>query len=323
MNGVWSFALAVLIYPGLLVAVVAGVILLWVRGAVQSSVGQQKIAPPGAALTSLRESWQGETNVPDGVSEFALTLSSGLAILAPLLALVLLPVPGNPLVTLIGLKGDLMAEGVLLLGLPLLRLFVGWLTPTPLTRIAADRGARLLVGAALSLTLALTALAQQVNAVTLPHASSSASTTSNGVLVVARVLAALAFVCVLPVLTRTSALREPQDEADAAPDELLEVTGRDLFCFRLGEAIQLAATAGFFIAAFILPLFTKAPGGAQLAIFWVVGLLVVAAGIGAWDALRARVSVGEDHPPLTWWLGWPLLLALAALVVTAWATRGI
>ena len=60
-----------------------------------------------------------------------------------------------------------------------------------------------------------------------------------------------------------------------------------------------------------------------MAILWIVGLLVVAVGIGVWDALRERIPVGEDHPPLTWWLGWPLLVALAALVVTAWATRGV
>jgi formate hydrogenlyase subunit 4 len=316
MNGVLSFALAVLIYPGLLVAVVAGVLLVWVRTTARGAISGEK----AATLTELRESWQGETIVPDGVSDFALTLSSGMAILAPALALVLLPIPGNPLVTLIGLQGDLVAEGALLLGMPLARLFVGWLTPTPLTRVAADRGARLLVGAALSLTLALAAVAQQFNALTILNAPVRSP---GGVLIVARVLAALAFVCVLPVLTRMTPLREPQDAADATPDELLEVTGRDLFSFRLGEAIQLAAVAGLFIAVFVLPFFSITPSGAGMAILWVVGLLLTAGGIGVWDALRGRIPVGEDHPPLTWWLGWPLLLALAALVVTAWATRGV
>ncbi len=316
MNGVLSFALAVLIYPGLLVAVVAGVLLVWVRTTARGAISGEK----AATFTELRESWQGETIVPDGVSDFALTLSSGMAILAPALALVLLPIPGNPLVTLIGLQGDLVAEGALLLGMPLARLFVGWLTPTPLTRVAADRGARLLVGAALSLTLALAAVAQQFNALTILNAPVRSP---GGVLIVARVLAALAFVCVLPVLTRMTPLREPQDAADATPDELLEVTGRDLFCFRLGEAIQLAAVAGLFIAVFVLPFFSITPSGAGMAILWVVGLLLTAVGIGVWDALRGRIPVGEDHPPLTWWLGWPLLLALAALVVTAWATRGV
>src|SRR6185312_5948190 len=186
MNGVLSFALAVLIYPGLLVAVVAGVLLVWVRTTACGAISGEK----AATLTELRESWQSETIVPDGVSDFALTLSSGMAILAPALALVLLPIPGNPLVTLIGLQGDLVAEGALLLGMPLARLFVGWLTPTPLTRVAADRGARLLVGAALSLTLALAAVAQQFNALTILNAPVRSP---GGVLVVARVLAALAF----------------------------------------------------------------------------------------------------------------------------------
>ena len=320
MNGVLSFALAVLIYPGLLAAAVAGVVLLLVRNLARGAFSGEPSSGAGAALTELRESWRDETIVPDGVSDFGLTLSSGLAILAPALALVLLPVPGNPLVTLIGLNGDLVSEGVLLMGLPLARLFVGWLTPTPLTRIAADRGARLLVGAALSAALALTAIAQQFDALTIANAPVKAP---SGVLIAARVLAAVAFICVLPVLTRVTAVREPQDAEDATPDELLEVTGRDLFCFRLGEAIQLAAVAGLFIAVFVLPFFTATPQPLPLAIFWVVGLLLVAAGIGMWEAFRGRIPIGEDHPPLTWWLGWPLLIALAALVVTAWATRGV
>jgi formate hydrogenlyase subunit 4 len=321
MNGVLSFALAVLIYPGLLAAIVAGLMLLVVRQVTHSALARdgQLASAPTETLTELRESWRGETNVPDGVSELALTLSSGAAMLMPALALILLPVPGNPLVTLIGLKGDLVAEGALLLGLPLSRLFVGWLTPTPLTRLAADRGARLLAGAALSVTLALTAIAQQFDALTIDNPAVRSPST---ILLVARVLAALAFACVLPVLTRTSAIREPQDATDATPDELLEVTGRDRFCFRLGEAMQFAATAGLFIAVFVLPFFSITPTGASVAIIWVVGLLLVAVAIGVWDAMRGRIPVGEDHPPLTWWLGWPLLLALAALVVTAWATRG-
>ena len=319
MNGVLSFALAVLIYPGLLVAVVAGVALLVARNAARGAVSGEQIAAATVAVSDLRASWQEETNAPDGVSEFALTLSSGLALLAPALALILLPVPGNPLITLIGLKGDLVAEAALLLGLPLARLFAGWLTPSALTRVAADRGVRLLVGAALPLTLSLAAVAQQINGLTILNGPDKSPSV---VLNIARALAALAFICVLPALTRTTAIREPRDPEDAAPDELLEVTGRDRFCFRLGEAMQLAAVAGFFIAVFVLPFFTT-PQPAVTAIIWIVGLLVVAAGIGVWDALRERIAVGEDHPPLTWWLGWPLLVALAALVVTAWATRGV
>ena len=320
MNGVLSFALAALIYPGLLVAGVAGVVLLVARNAARGALTGEGVAASTMAVNELRFSWGEETNAPEDVSEFALTLSSGLAILAPALALILLPVPGNPLVSLIGLKGDLVAEAVLLMGLPLARLFVGWLTPAPLTRVAADRGARLLVGAALALTLSLAAIAQQANTLTILNEPVKSP---SSVLIIARVLAALAFICVLPVLTRTSSLREPQDAEDAVPDELLELTGRDLFLFRLGEAMQLAAVAGFFIAVFALPFFSTAPQPAIVAVVWIIGLLVVAAGIGLWDALRERVPVGDDHPPLTWWLGWPLLIALAALVVTAWATRGV
>lgn len=82
MNGVLSFALAVLIYPGLLVTVVAGVALLMVRAVAGGAAGGEK----SDLLADLRESWQGETIVPDGVSESALTLSSVVAIATTLLS---------------------------------------------------------------------------------------------------------------------------------------------------------------------------------------------------------------------------------------------
>ncbi len=60
-------------------------------------------------------------------------------------------------------------------------------------------------------------------------------------------------------------------------------------------------------------------------VIWVLGLLLVALGIGAWQGWQARQPRAEsetERPPLTWWLGVPVLLALAALVAAAWATRG-
>ena len=77
-----------------------------------------------------------------------------------LLALIFLPLPGNPLINAVGLQGDIIAASAFLLALPLARLFVGWVAPSPLTRLATDRSARLLAGAALPMALAVTAAAQ-------------------------------------------------------------------------------------------------------------------------------------------------------------------
>jgi hypothetical protein len=93
---------------------------------------------------------------------------------------------------------------------------------------------------------------------------------------------------------------------------------------RVGEAVQLVAVAAFFVAAFVLPLFSQFTAPLVHGLLWIVGLLVVAAGIGLWQgyvASRNRPESEVERPPLTWWLGMPVLLALAALVAAAWAAR--
>jgi formate hydrogenlyase subunit 4 len=143
----------------------------------------------------------------------------------------------------------------------------------------------------------------------------------------ARVLAALAFACTLPVLACGMMLR-PADaaETEAVADELGELSGRDAVALQIGEALQLVAVAAFFVAAFLLPLFTQVSAPVGVGVIWALGLLLVALGIGAWQGWQARQPRAQsetERPPLTWWLGVPVLLALAALVAAAWATRGV
>jgi formate hydrogenlyase subunit 4 len=285
-------------------------------------------AKPGVAIGELRAEWRRETVLPEGVSSAMLALCTLAVLFFPLLALILLPVPGNPLVRSIGLSGDLAAETGLLLGLPLIRLLLGWMVPSPQTRLAADRGARLLAGAVLPAGLAVAAMAEQQAVLRLDVAPLGHSLPLVSLL--ARVLAALAFACTLPVLARGMVLRAPgaASAAESTPvaDELGELSGRDAVALRIGEALQLVAVAAFFVAAFLLPLFTQVSAPVGVGVIWVLGLLLVALGIGAWQGWQARQPRAEsetERPPLTWWLGVPVLLALAALVAAAWATRGV
>jgi hypothetical protein len=104
--------------------------------------------------------------------------------------------------------------------------------------------------------------------------------------------------------------------------ELSEVNGRDLAVFRLAEAVQLVAVTAFFAAAFVLPLLVTLSASLR-DIVWIVVLLVSAAGIGAWEGTRGgHLATTGDKPPLSWWFGLPLVLALFALVLAAWAARG-
>jgi len=215
---------------------------------------------------------------------------------------------------------------------PAMRLVVGWAVPSTVTRAAADRSVRLLAGAVLPLALAVTVAAYQLDTLGLAGTPKAAP---NWVGVVARVLAALTFIAVLPVLARTADRRAQAGVADGADDgesagapadELGELVGRDLASFRIAEALQLAAAAAFFVAAFVLPIVPGISKGVGYGVLWVAGVLLTAAGLGLWEgfvAKRPTTVEGTERPPLTWWLGWPLLVALVALVAASWAVRGL
>jgi formate hydrogenlyase subunit 4 len=319
MNGVLGFVLAVVVYPGVLAAIFAAWLLGWARASARGAVAGSTAPNPLRAVREIRSDFGRDTITPEGVHSAALVLGSSLAVACPLVALFLLPVPGNPLIGSLGLTGDLVAEGALLLGVPVARLLVDWAIPSPYTRIAADRGARLLAGVAVPMALALTASAEQLGTLglDLPPTRIPLPTIS----LVTRILAALAFAVTLPALARTTTLRGDAGALELGGGELSEISGRDLACFRIGEALQLVAVASVFVAAFVLPIFITAPAGAGRGLVWIIGVVVTAAGIGAWEGYASRHPTAS-RAPLSWWMELPLLLALVALVAAAWASRG-
>ncbi len=319
MNGVLAFVLAVFVYPGVVVACLAAWLLGWARSSARAALAGSAAASPLRDVSEIRGAFARDTVTPEGVHPAALVLGSSLAIVCPLVALLLLPVPGNPLIGSIGLTGDLTAEGILLLGLPMARLLVAWAIPSPYTRLAADRGARLLAGAAIPMALALTAAAEQL--ATLKLDLSPSHTPLSTIALVTRILAAAAFAVTLPVLARASSPQSGDTAIELEGGELSEISGRDLASFRIGEALQLAAVAAVFLAVFVLPIFATLPAGAGRTAIWVIGALITAAGIGAWEGIASR-RTAPSRAPLSWWLEIPLLLALIALVAAAWASRG-
>jgi formate hydrogenlyase subunit 4 len=320
MNAVIGVLLAILVYPGVLVALLVAWALTWVRTSVFAAARGRPLSDPLALPSAVRTSFDKEAIVPAGVSAPAITVAAIVAVVGPLLALIFLPLPGNPLVGAIGLQGDLVAEGALLLALPLARLFVGWVAPSPYTRLAADRGARLLAGAVLPMALALTAAAQIFISLRLDTVTTTATVPL--VATIARLLAAAAFACALPVLARVATFAQVDQDAPLPSSELGEVSGRNLAAFRVGEAVQLVAVAVVFVAVFVMPLAASVTGAVARYAIWALAILAVAVGVGLWDAFRHQGPERAERPPVTWWLGVPVLLALAALVAAAWAGRG-
>lgn len=321
LNGVLAFALAVLVYPGVVVAVIAALALSWARQWVRAIAGRQSTPAPLREVSELRMALDRDTVTPGGVMPQVVAAASAVAAIFPLLALLLLPLPGNPLVGSLGLTGDIVMEGSLLLGVPVARILLGWIIPSPYTRIAADRGARLLAGVSVVMILALAANAEQLSTLSLTLARSTTPLPTFAL--ITRLLAALAFVSTLPPLARMSSLRSGQPGGELLAGELTELSGADLAGFRLAEAFQLVAVVAVFTAVFILPLFPAAFGTGK-ALLWLAGIVLTALGIGAWDGFALRgAAPAQERPPLSYWLGLPLLVAMLALVAAAWAARGV
>lgn len=320
MNGALEFALAALVYPGAVAALVAAWALGWARDAAREMARRNQAPKPLSTVAAIRGMFSRETLTPAGMSPMALSLGVTLAVAAPLTALVSLPLPGNPLTQAMGLRGDLIAEAGLLLGLPLGRLLIGWATPSPYTRLAADRCARLLAGAAAPLILGLTAMAQIRGTLTLWDAKASVGLAPYTTLALA--LAGVAFLVTLPALAVGSPMRLGAGSGETLAGEATELSGHDLALVLIGEALQLVACVGLFVLVFVAPLAAHIQSGVTRGVVEVVAAVAVAAGLGLWEGRRGRPPVESDQPPLSWWAGLPMLVALVALVLAAWATRG-
>ncbi|PWT73370.1 MAG: hypothetical protein C5B60_08305 [Chloroflexi bacterium] len=320
MNSILSFVLAVLIYPGVFIAAIAAWALTWGRESIQAVVARDPIPGPLRDIGEIRNGMVRDMSQPSGLYTLLSTLAAGTAILLPVISLILMPVPGNPLVQAIGLTGDVVSGAALLLAVPMLRLLVAWATPSPYTRLAADRGVRLLAGVVLTMALAITATTEQGSTLGL----FAAPTKSPPLLwwPVTHVLAALAFLFVLPPLAKFAATpHQRRQELDLVSGELTELNGRDLACFRIAEGLQLVAVSAFFATVFILPIFSSAFGHGR-DLLWIAAVILTALGIGAWDGISGNLPSSSERPPLSWWLGLPVLLALLSLVTAAIALRG-
>lgn len=319
MNSAVAFVLAAFVYPGALAALVGAWALGWARAFARNAADGQPAPGPFSDVAGIRSLFAHETYAPEGVSMFALSLGTTVAVVAPLAALLLLPLPGNALVRSIGLSGDLIVEVALLLGVPLARLFLGWIIPSPFSRLAADHGARLLAGVALPLILGVTALAQVRGELTLGSDATFGQAPFN---LLAVALGGIAYLTALPALAALTPLRATDGAAELAAGEATDLSGHDLAFLRIGEALQLVASAAFFALAFASPLLTRITNPVAHGVALLVVAILVAVGLGVWDARFGRRTEGDDRPPLSWWVGAPTLIALAGLVAAAWATRG-
>ncbi len=324
MNEILAIIIALLVYPGVIFGLLAAALFGWVRGMTRMlAYGYDGSAPLFAPREFSRRLRQNST-LPEGVVEPAMQILPVAAIIAPLLVLIFLPLPGNRAAQST-MTIDLIAATILLLGMPLARAALAWVIPSPYTRIAAMRGLRRLLGYLAPLTLAIVAAAiisgsTSVQTIASTQFAATIHPNQQSLANAARIVAGLAYLACLPVLARLTPLRTGQGSLDLVGGELTELSGRELLIMRLAEWLQLVAALALGIALFVLPFFHTDAARALAAIGFA---LIVTAVLGIWEGIGSKI-VGRDDmaPPFSVWLGTPTLVGIFAILLVIFAQRG-
>ncbi len=263
MNLVVGYLISLLLYPGGLFALVAGWLLFWLREAVQA---RRRGEPPPRLLQPVQDVLKllGKSASFPAHSELPARAVPLLVALAPLVALVLIPVPGNSTFRTGTTTGDLLAVVLLLLLPALAPLVLGHLLHSSPARIAAARATRpalLLICGVLLSTLAVAAergsLDLSVLAAQQTHPTAS---------VTVDVLAGLLFCICLPVLLARRPWGWFRHDLEVMAGPFTDLAGADLALVQLGALAQQVAVSSLLAALYILPF---VPGGpaVQLAVY--------------------------------------------------------
>jgi formate hydrogenlyase subunit 4 len=274
MNLVVGYALSLLLYPGGLFALIAGWLLFWLREALAA---QRRGEPMPRLLQPVQDIFKlfNKSASFPAHSEAPARAVPRLLALAPLVALVLLPVPGNSAFSTAVTTGDLLAVTLLLL-LPALMPFVlGHLIHSPLAQIAAERATRrafLLIGGVLLSTLAVAAQRGSLDLSVLVAQQSHPTAAS----VTLAVLAGLLFYACLPALLARQPWGWFQRDLQVIAGLFTDLAGADLALLQLGALGQQVAVISLPAVLYILPF---VPGGEATHLAVYLATLVVGAAL--------------------------------------------
>ncbi len=313
MNPIISALITICIYPGALFAIVAAVLLGWVRGYARAAASGNANAAPVFSLREITRRTRQQSVETEGTNFAVTQIITIAAITAPLLALVFMPFPGNSNPSISLFPTNAIAEAALLLGMPLSKILLGWLTPSPYTRLAAIRSVRALLGYVVPFVYAVTVAMALHGSLTLEGFFTpipSGTAIHNYFIEVILLIAGLLYLICIPVFTRLTPLRADFGAIELASGELTELSGGQLLVMRAAEAIQTLAFIGFGVSIFVAPLFSA---GAIRSVSFIAILFIVAILLGVWEGFAPRIRTSEDYmQPITAWNNMGLLILEAA-----------
>jgi NADH-quinone oxidoreductase subunit H len=298
MSAWGSNLLALIVWPGLLGGTLLGWFYMWfirkLTARLQGRKGPYFFQPFYDFVKLLGK----ETIVPAGINR---ALFYGLPIVSvgsALLALALVPVPGNPMSTF---PGDLIVFIYLLEVPDLCEMLAGFATRSPYGQVGATREAMMSIVYNLPFLAAVIALAVQAGSFSL----SALATTPLGW---GSLVAALAFFLALPAKLKCNPFSIPNAEQELVAGAHTEFNGLPLALFELSHTLELVALIGLFATLVVSPLLAGLSAWvAFLALSFLLVILVTVL-----NTATARIKLNQAF---TFYLRWGVVAAVLVLIV--------
>lgn len=300
MTGLGLYALAFVVFPGLLFAAPLGWLMQWFMRKLLAQLQGRRGPPFFQPFFDFFKLLGKEMVIPAGVARSTFLALPLAALAAAVAALALLPLPGNPVPAL---PGDVILL-LYLLEVPVLcEVLAGYVGRSIYGQVAAMREALLALAYNLPFLVAVIAMAWQADSFQMR----SLQELPFGPL---HVVAGLTYLMALPGRLKTNPFSIANAEHEIVGDALVEYSGPALALFKLTHALELVLLTGLFAVVFVpatpWPLLTAAVYGA-------VAFAVLAA-VSLLAAGTARLRLAQAFRLYWVWGG----LASAGTLVVAW-----
>lgn len=301
MNAIWSYLVAVAVWPGLLFAAPLGWLELWFMRKLVARLQGRRGPPFFQPFFDVMKLLGKETVIPQGVSRgifLALPLVSVAAVTA---ALAIVPLPGNPVPSL---PGDVVLL-LYLMEVPVLcEVLAGYVSRSIYGQVAAMREAILSLAYNLPFLVAIIAMAQvagsfQMRALQeVPYGP-------------VHLLAALTFLLALPARIKLNPFSIANAEHEIIADSHIEYSGPPLALFKLSHAIEVVLLTELFAVIFI----PATPWPLVNLVVWLVAGILVLGGVTLLATATARLRLTQAFRFYWVWGGLASAITMAATLV--------
>ena len=302
MQGV-QYALALLIWPGLIGGALLSWLFLWIGRKLTARVQARQGPPFYQPFFDFVKLLGKQTVIPGGVGRglfYGLPLAALVSIIA---ALILIPAPGNPAAG--GVNGDLVLLLYLLEMPALLDVLAGYGSRSLYGQVSAAREAILTLAYNLPFLAAMIALAMQAHSFRLSQLVETPFS-------VVHVLAALAFLLAIPARLKSNPFSIPNAEQEIVAGAHIEYNGAPLALFELAHGLELVTLVGLFAVLFV-PRIGNLP--LDFVLYLLVSLLLVALTTLLATA-TARIKVNQAFR--FYWTWGAAAAALALIAAAIW-----